>query len=265
MAEYLAVLAAHYDAKFDEDLAELARMPEVEVDEGVDYERVYGGLHFHDVRIRVPLDKHVSIGLDGLEPLERRLKDDLDKVIRVDDECIRRVVIEALPPDAKGTDLVDRIGDLAKELSVDQVELHLRRIRAAIPGDTAAAVGGAKELVETVCKTILSNTGEEVPSGTTVSKLVKKTCAAMGQGSEQLKQKGSKGKPALQILTGLANAMDGVGQLRNVAGTGHGHDGSVKPPNTRTARLVVGAASTVAWFLLDWYAARERHMAGRAR
>lgn len=59
-----------------------------------------------------------------------------------------------------------------------------------------------------------------------------------------------------RLLSNLGNIAQGLGELRNLYGTGHGKHGKSKGLNPRHARLAVGAASTLALFLFETHQER---------
>jgi len=140
-------------------------------------------------------------------------------------------------------------------LTADQIHTQIARINASIDGDPALAIGTSKELVETTCKTILANLGEEAGS-LDLGDLVKAA-------SKQLKllpddvPNAAKGADAIKkTLRSLAATVSGLGEMRNYYGSGHGQDGRARGLTPRHARLAVGAASTLAMFLIETYEAR---------
>jgi hypothetical protein len=54
-----------------------------------------------------------------------------------------------------------------------------------------------------------------------------------------------------QILGSLSSVVQGIGEVRNEYGSGHGKDGKFKGLQPRHAKLAVGAASTLAIYLLE--------------
>ena len=53
------------------------------------------------------------------------------------------------------------------------------------------------------------------------------------------------------ILGSLSNVVQGIAELRNSYGSGHGKDAKFRGLSPRHAKLAVGAASTLAIFLLE--------------
>jgi hypothetical protein len=67
--------------------------------------------------------------------------------------------------------------------------------------------------------------------------------------------KGAKSVKA--ILGNLSTIVQGLAELRNLYGTGHGKEGSTKGLAARHAKLAVGAAITLADFLFDTHENRK--------
>lgn len=142
---------------------------------------------------------------------------------------------------------------------LDMPELHrqIERMNAAVETDPALAIGTAKELVETVCKTILTERSIEFPNDADVPKLVKETRQALGLVPESIPNP-AKGADAIRrLLSNLGNVAQGLGELRNLYGTGHGKGGSARGLGPRHARLAVGAAGTLATFLFETHLERS--------
>lgn len=145
---------------------------------------------------------------------------------------------------------------VAASMTADQLHTQIERINASINTDPALAIGTAKELLETTCKTILADL--HVEAGTLdLGDLVKAA-------SKQLKlvpdgvPNEAKGADAIRkTLRSLAAVVAGLGEMRNFYGSGHGQDGRARGLTPRHARLAVGAASTLALFLFDTHQARK--------
>jgi hypothetical protein len=59
-----------------------------------------------------------------------------------------------------------------------------------------------------------------------------------------------------RILSNLGTVAQGLGELRNLYGTGHGKAGAARGLSARHARLAVGSAATLATFLLETHETR---------
>lgn len=144
---------------------------------------------------------------------------------------------------------------VATALTADQLHTQIARITAAIETDPALAIGTAKELVETTCKTILADLGEA--KGTLdLGDLVKATTRSLKLLPENVPN-AVKGADAMKkTLRSLGATVAGLGEMRNYYGSGHGQDGRARGLTPRHARLAVGAASTLAMFLFETHEAR---------
>jgi hypothetical protein len=146
------------------------------------------------------------------------------------------------------------------ELVADPVlfEQHARRMEAGLRDDPPAAIGSAKELVETTCRVILDAEGVAHSSRDDVLDLYKKVAKALRLNAEAVPEDAKGSRAAQGALRNLSAAVQNLAELRNAIGTGHGR--GVRPAALeRHARLAVGAATAVCRFLLDtWHDRRER-------
>jgi hypothetical protein len=130
-------------------------------------------------------------------------------------------------------------------------------MKVAVENDPALAIGTAKELVETVCKTILTERNIEFSPDADVPKLVKETRQVLGLVPESIPNSAKGSESIRRLLSNLGNVAQGLGELRNLYGTGHGKGGSVRGLGPRHARLAVGAAGTLATFLFETHLERS--------
>jgi hypothetical protein len=154
---------------------------------------------------------------------------------------------------------VDDVRFAARELDAPHLADSVRRLEAAIDSDPALAIGSAKELVETCCKTILSATGvTDDLDKLELGPLVKKTVKELGLVPEAIADS-AKGADAIRrVLGNLAAMTQGLAEIRNLYGTGHGRDGKRRELEPRHARLAVGASTTLVTFLFDTHRERRR-------
>jgi hypothetical protein len=134
---------------------------------------------------------------------------------------------------------------------------HLERIEAGILKDPAAAIGAAKELVESTLKFILRDFGvefdERAASLTDLYKLVAEELRLTRE-SVPASAKGS--RASHRILQNLATAVQSLAELRNELGIGHGRT-TPSPALARHARLAANSARAVVEFLLETWHERK--------
>jgi hypothetical protein len=136
------------------------------------------------------------------------------------------------------------------------VSQQITRMEAAVYNDPSLAIGTAKELVESCCKTILNIRGVEVPKKYDLPQLVKLTSKELSLTPEDIPEKAKAVETIRRLLSNLATITQGIAELRNQYGTGHGRADRSKGLSPRHAKLAVGAASTLAVFLLETHQTR---------
>lgn len=129
-------------------------------------------------------------------------------------------------------------------------------MESAVDNDPGLAIGTAKELVETVCKTILEDRGITLDGNLELPKLVKQTAAELKLTPSDIPDEVKASDSIKRLLKNLADITYGVAELRNSYGTGHGKNAKSRGLSSRHAKLAVGAASTLAIFLIETHSER---------
>jgi Abortive infection C-terminus len=146
----------------------------------------------------------------------------------------------------------------AAALDVPELHRQLNRLTSAANDDPALAIGTAKELVETTCKTILQARGVPADDSADITELVKATRKELGLLPDGVPSAAKGAEVIRRLLSNLGSVAQGLGELRNLYGTGHGRAGASKGLSARHARLAVGSAATLASFLLETHEERLR-------
>ncbi len=131
------------------------------------------------------------------------------------------------------------------------VSQQITRMESSVNNDPGLAIGTAKELVETCCKTILTARSVEFSKNADVPELVKLTAKALDLTPADISEQAKASETIKRLLSNLASITQGVAELRNHYGTGHGKAAGAKGLQPRHAKLAVGAASTLAVFLAE--------------
>jgi hypothetical protein len=152
----------------------------------------------------------------------------------------------------------DAIHETLEGIDSPELQRQIDRIRLSIEADPGLAIGTAKELVETVCKTILLERGLEPGHDWDIGRLVKEARQTLSLLPSDIHD-GAKGAESIKrLLNNLGSVLNSVAELRNLYGTGHGKHGKATGVHPRHARLAVGAAATLATFLLETHEARAQ-------
>lgn len=133
----------------------------------------------------------------------------------------------------------------------DYITQQIARMDTAVYDDPALAIGTAKELIETCCKTILDERGVVLSKNPDVSELSKATFKELRLIPENIPDEAKGSKTVKRILQNLSTVGVGLAELRNFYGAGHGKEGRAKGLAPRHAKLAVGSASTLVTFLYD--------------
>jgi hypothetical protein len=128
---------------------------------------------------------------------------------------------------------------------------QLERIENSIDSDPWLAIGTAKELVETICKTILTDAGKSFDKDWDLMRLSKEARAELKLTPNDIPNTNQAADTVKRLLANLATIVQGLTELRNPYGAGHGHEGRARGLKPRHARLAAGAASTLALFLME--------------
>jgi hypothetical protein len=139
----------------------------------------------------------------------------------------------------------------ARVLNANHLAEQIRRLEAAVESDPSLAIGTAKELIETCCKTILADRGKPVSGTPDVSTLTKETLKELKLVPEGIPEAARGADVIKRLLSNLGTIGIGLAELRGLYGTGHGKHGSAIGLGARHAKLAVGAASTLAVFLFE--------------
>ena len=125
---------------------------------------------------------------------------------------------------------------------------YMMKIKAENPTD---AIGKAKELVESCCKTILEKSGVSPQKDWDLDRLVKETRALLKIMPENIPDNVSEAMAMKKILGSLGAIVNNMAQLRNAYGSGHGKSASYKGLQERHAKLAIGSSVTLVNFLWD--------------
>jgi hypothetical protein len=160
-----------------------------------------------------------------------------------------RQITAAVPP-------VSRLKKIFEKADTSYVAQQITRMEAAVEADPALAIGTAKELVETCCKTILTERKVPFTKSTDLPDLVKLTAKTLALTPADIPEKAAAAESIRRLLSNLGTITMGIAELRNFYGTGHGKHAKTKGLLPRHARLAVGAASTLAMFLIETHETR---------
>jgi hypothetical protein len=152
---------------------------------------------------------------------------------------------------------LDPIKAHAKILNADHFAQQIHRMESSVETDPALAIGTAKELIETCCKTILSERGKPVVGTPDIPTLTKETLKELKLVPDGI-HGAERGADAIKrLLRSLGTIGNDLAELRGLYGTGHGQHGAAASLAPRHAKLAVGAAATLVMFLFETHRATK--------
>ena len=128
------------------------------------------------------------------------------------------------------------------------VTKQVERMTASLLKDPALAIGTAKEIVETCCKTILGDLNVDDGGAPKLPGLVRLTVKSL---VDRLPQSNGDSEANKTIAMALQTLVTGLAELRNLHGTGHGKAAANGEISSRQAKLAVGAAATLCVYLAE--------------
>ncbi len=146
---------------------------------------------------------------------------------------------------------------ISELLTQTYVSKQVRLMNQSISENPHLALGTAKELIETCCKSILAGEGVSYDKDWDIQKLVKETNRVVDLIPFDLEHREVAKTSVAKILGGLSNIVHGVTELRNAYGSGHGHDPNFKMLDSLYIKLAVTSASELAIFYLTLHNAKH--------
>jgi hypothetical protein len=130
------------------------------------------------------------------------------------------------------------------------IEEQVKALELAVIENAGLAFDLAKTLIESTCKTVITERGSTFDKQDQVPKLWKSACRLVPFLPPEIANEAEARKKLEQTLNGLHTAVEGVCQLRNAYGfASHGSDGPRPPMEVLQALLVAQAADAVIGFL----------------
>ena len=152
---------------------------------------------------------------------------------------------------------VVRAKAVAEALNAGWMAKQIERLEHAVDSDPELAIGTAKELVETCCKSILTKCEITFTKSDDLGDLTKKVAKALKLVPEGVSDAAKGAENIRLILRNLTSITSNLAQLRGLYGTGHGKDGQHRGLQPRHARLAVASAVAFIDFVSETHRYRE--------
>lgn len=235
-----------------------------------DNDWIYGDLRFN--LLKGPADIFLRFLCEMIHPVVRPDRDEAIKLAQHFNDQLRlanwrlveqeqiagrpRFVPERIQ--VLGARSVSRARSVADALDAGWMQKEIQRLENSIERDPALAIGTAKELVETCCKSILTKREVEFSRGADLPALTKLLTKELQLVPEGIPDE-AKGSDTIRlILRNLSSLTQYLAELRGLYGTGHGRDGKHQGLEPRHARLAVGSAVAFIDFVTETHHRRSQ-------
>ena len=143
------------------------------------------------------------------------------------------------------------VDNLKTVFSNDYISSQLDMMLKMQGENPTEAIGKAKELIESCCKTILEEKGIEINSKWDVGNLVDETMKLLEVTPKHIPDTAKEAKAIKALLQELKGIASQIAIIRNAYGSGHGKSASYKGLQERHAKLAIGSSVTLVNFLWD--------------
>lgn len=192
----------------------------------------------------------------GQEVLRR-----LNEALAYDDlQLVRQGKLLKLTERGKGVPIAEQLVAKVQSFELDTVQRDLERALESAAGDPEAAVTAACSTVESMCRSILHELGEPLPSKQDISSLYRAVRKPLSLSPEQADLPPEIAEDIRKVLSGLVTTIEGIGALRTHGGSAHGRTKGFRRIDARIARLAIHSAVTAATFILETW---QRKYPGR--
>lgn len=148
----------------------------------------------------------------------------------------------AKPAGMAGGRAVSRARTVADALDAGWMQKEIERLENAVDRDPALAIGTAKDLVESCCKSILTKRGVAFTTSAGLPDLTKLLAKELKLVPEGVSEQARGVEAVKQVLRSLSAITHHLAELRGLYGSGHGRDGRHRGLEPRHARLAVASA-----------------------
>lgn len=154
--------------------------------------------------------------------------------------------------------LKTHLNSIHETLNTEYISKLLNRMHSSIESDPELAIGSAKELIESVSRTVLTDQNIAFSKDDNVQQLVKKALKELKLDPDDMPHTTKAMDSIKPLLKSLGTIAHMTAELRGQFGTGHGKDARTKGLGPRHAKLAVGAASALAVFMYETYLERQK-------
>lgn len=148
--------------------------------------------------------------------------------------------------------------ELATEIDSSYIDSQIKLAMDHQNINPTLSIGKCKELIESICKTILDKSNIAYDKNLSINKLVRETMSVMNVLPNNISDDLKASRNLKSILSNLSQIADNIAELRNAYGDGHGKSSSYSGLQPRHAKLAIGATSTLVYFLWETFKLKQQ-------
>lgn len=142
---------------------------------------------------------------------------------------------------------------IKSEFNSDYINSQIQLMITIQDENPTEAIGKAKELIESCCKTILEKIGVALNPKWDLTNLIDEVFKCFKIMPRDIDENIRGAETIKQILGNLKAIGQGVAELRNLYGSGHGKSETYKGLEPRHAQLAIGSSITLVKFMWESY------------
>lgn len=139
----------------------------------------------------------------------------------------------------------------AEMFSTEYLNAHIRTMNEIQDSNPTSAIGMAKELIETCCKTILIRRDVQPDKKWDFNQLVGECMSLLGIKAKEVNIEDPEMEIVKPLLGCLRQAAKSISDLRNAYGGGHGKEADFQPLKPKYAHLAVASSIALSQFLWE--------------
>lgn len=147
--------------------------------------------------------------------------------------------------DSQSEEISNETIEALLEANTDELIKVWLKARSSIQSDPADSITRSSSYLESVCRLVLTETGESLPNKMDITNLVGAAVRVL-----DLSDNSEANRDLKQLFGGIKSIFQAVGSMRTHFGTAHGFAPGDYVPNEHYARLVNDASATASTYLL---------------
>lgn len=151
------------------------------------------------------------------------------------------------------------VSQVQPEFNSDYINSQIELMLKMQEENPTEAIGKAKEFIESCCKTILEKVNIELTPKWDVTNLIDEVFKYFDIMPRNINDDIKGAKSIKQVLGSLKAIAQGVAELRNLYGSGHGKSNSYRGLEPRHAQLAVGSSITLVRFMWETYKRKSKN------